>query len=139
MAIAAARGKLIAVIGDEIQRHFRLGYSSLILVNHFRFRLSSHYFQKRGVELRSLDEESVQLLRLRNCSDEQVPGQDTCIGFVLGGVGEMNKNRHPNFMVVDKNSSVGEIEETFRGFLRRDDIGIILINQNGMFSAEDFR
>ncbi|RUS70694.1 hypothetical protein EGW08_021552 [Elysia chlorotica] len=72
MAIAAARGKLIAVIGDE----------------------------------------------------------DTCIGFVLGGVGEMNKNRNPNFMVVDKNTSIGEIEETFRGYLRRDDIGIILINQN---------
>ncbi|KAK3733510.1 hypothetical protein RRG08_009150 [Elysia crispata] len=72
MAIAAARGKLIAVIGDE----------------------------------------------------------DTCIGFVLGGVGEMNKNRNPNFMVVDKNTSIGEIEETFRGYLKRDDIGIILINQN---------
>jgi len=72
MAISAARGKLIAVIGDE----------------------------------------------------------DTCVGFVLGGVGEINKSRHPNYMVVDKNSSIGEIEETFRGFLKRDDIGIILINQN---------
>ncbi|GFR87697.1 hypothetical protein ElyMa_000752500 [Elysia marginata] len=59
----------------QIQHHFRLGYSSLILGNHLRFRLSSHYFRKLGVELRSLDEESVQLLRLRNCSDEQVPGQ----------------------------------------------------------------
>ena len=28
--------------------------------------------------------------------------QDTCVGFLLGGVGEINKNRHPNFMVVDK-------------------------------------
>ncbi|XP_059174203.1 V-type proton ATPase subunit F-like [Physella acuta] len=72
MALAAARGKLIAVIGDE----------------------------------------------------------DTCIGFVLGGVGEMNKNRNANFMVVDKNTSIGEIEETFRSYLKRDDIGIILINQN---------
>ncbi|GFS20145.1 hypothetical protein ElyMa_006891500 [Elysia marginata] len=59
----------------QIQRHFRLGYSFLILGNHFRFRLSSHYLQKRGVELQSLDEESVQLLRLWNCSDEQIPGQ----------------------------------------------------------------
>lgn len=24
------------------------------------------------------------------------------MGFLLGGVGEINKNRHPNFMVVDK-------------------------------------
>uniref|UniRef100_A0A0B7ADE8 V-type proton ATPase subunit F n=1 Tax=Arion vulgaris TaxID=1028688 RepID=A0A0B7ADE8_9EUPU len=72
MALAAARGKLIAVIGDE----------------------------------------------------------DTCIGFVLGGVGEVNKNRTANFMVIDKNTSIGEIEETFRGYLKRDDIAIILINQN---------
>lgn len=28
--------------------------------------------------------------------------KDTCVGFLLGGVGEINKNRHPNFMVVDK-------------------------------------
>lgn len=56
--------------------------------------------------------------------------EDTCVGFLLGGIGEINKNRHPNFMVVDKTTSVSEIEETFKGFLRRDDIDIILISQN---------
>uniref|UniRef100_A0A170XKZ0 V-type proton ATPase subunit F n=1 Tax=Triatoma infestans TaxID=30076 RepID=A0A170XKZ0_TRIIF len=56
--------------------------------------------------------------------------EDTCVGFLLGGVGEINKNRHPNFMVVDKNTSVGEIEDTFKRFVKRDDIDIILINQN---------
>lgn len=30
--------------------------------------------------------------------------EDTCVGFLLGGVGEINKNRHPNFMVVDKSN-----------------------------------
>jgi len=72
MAIAAAKGRLIAVIGDE----------------------------------------------------------DTCVGFLLGGIGEMNKNRQPNFMVIDKNTSITEIEECFKRFLKRDDIDIILINQN---------
>ncbi len=33
-------------------------------------------------------------------------------------------------MVVDKNTTTTEIEETFRAFLKRDDIDIILINQN---------
>ncbi|XP_030767368.1 V-type proton ATPase subunit F [Sitophilus oryzae] len=56
--------------------------------------------------------------------------EDTCVGFLLGGVGEINKNRHPNFMVVDKNTAVSEIEETFKRFVKRDDIDIILINQN---------
>ncbi|XP_054286745.1 V-type proton ATPase subunit F isoform X2 [Macrosteles quadrilineatus] len=56
--------------------------------------------------------------------------EDTCVGFLLGGVGEINKNRQPNFMVVDKNTSVSEIEETFKRFIKRDDVDIILINQN---------
>ncbi|CAG5120472.1 unnamed protein product [Candidula unifasciata] len=56
--------------------------------------------------------------------------EDTCIGFLLGGIGEVNKSRATNFMVVDKNTSIAEIEDTFRGFLKRNDIGIVLINQN---------
>ena len=28
--------------------------------------------------------------------------QDTCTGFLLGGIGELNKKREPNFLVVDK-------------------------------------
>jgi V-type H+-transporting ATPase subunit F len=56
--------------------------------------------------------------------------QDTCVGFLMGGIGEMNKNRHPNFMVVDKNTPIADIEETLKKFIKRDDIDIILINQN---------
>ena len=56
--------------------------------------------------------------------------EDTCVGFLLGGVGELNKNRQPNFMVVDKNTPLQEIEDTLKTFIRRDDISIILINQN---------
>ena len=56
--------------------------------------------------------------------------EDTCVGFLLGGVGELNKNRQPNFLVVDKNTAVSDIEDTLKTFIRRDDISIILINQN---------
>ena len=56
--------------------------------------------------------------------------EDTCVGFLLGGVGELNKNRQPNFMVVDKATPLQEIEDTLKLFIRRDDISIILINQN---------
>ncbi|KAK6182413.1 hypothetical protein SNE40_010113 [Patella caerulea] len=55
--------------------------------------------------------------------------EDTCTGFVLGGIGEIDKNRRPNFLVVDKNTSVPEIEEVFKSFIKRDDVAIILINQ----------
>ena len=92
------------------------------------------------------------------------------MGFLLGGIGEMNKNRHPNFMVVDKgaliyqvlhipvytkrleawstvvelryvlilipvssinsDTALTDIEDTLKKFIKRDDIDIILINQN---------
>ena len=64
MALAAARGKLIGVIGDEVSNAcFDVGHA-----------LSSCLMQ------------------------------DTCVGFLLGGIGELNKNRQPNFMVVDKSN-----------------------------------
>ncbi|TPP63574.1 V-type proton ATPase subunit F [Fasciola gigantica] len=72
MGISAARGKLIAVIGDE----------------------------------------------------------DTCTGFLLGGIGELDKNRRPNFFTVDKDTSLSAVEEAFKSFVSRDDIAIILIVQN---------
>lgn len=56
--------------------------------------------------------------------------EDTCVGFLLGGIGEINKQRQPNFKVVDKNTSVSEIEDCFKAFVKRGDIDIILINQN---------
>jgi len=56
--------------------------------------------------------------------------EDTCVGFLLGGIGELNKNRQPNFMVVDKTTSVSDIEDCLKNFIKRDDIDIILINQN---------
>lgn len=56
--------------------------------------------------------------------------EDTCVGFLLGGIGEYNKKRDPNFLVVDKNTSVPEIEECYKKFVKRSDIDIILINQN---------
>ena len=34
-------------------------------------------------------------------------------GFLLGGIGELNKNRQPNFLVVDKSTAVSDIEVKF--------------------------
>ncbi|CAK8682713.1 V-type proton ATPase subunit F-like [Clavelina lepadiformis] len=56
--------------------------------------------------------------------------EDTCTGFLLGGIGELNKHRHPNFMVVEKDTPTNEIEEQLKKFLNRQDIAIILISQS---------
>ena len=42
----------------------------------------------------------------------------------------MNAKRHPNFLLVDKDTPVGEIEESFNSFTNRADIAIVLINQH---------
>jgi V-type H+-transporting ATPase subunit F len=77
--------------------------------------------------------------------------EDTVVGFLLGGIGmnfqkrifnsksnpitypnqgQLNKERKPNFLIVDKNTGVAQIEEAFRTFCTRPDIAIILINQH---------
>ncbi|XP_016953795.1 V-type proton ATPase subunit F isoform X1 [Drosophila biarmipes] len=63
--------------------------------------------------------------------------EDTCVGFLLGGIGEVGEDRETNFMVVEKvlfkccfaDTTPGQIEACFKKFLRRPDIAIILINQ----------
>ncbi|VDM91991.1 unnamed protein product [Onchocerca ochengi] len=56
--------------------------------------------------------------------------EDTVVGFLLGGIGELNQARRPNYLIVDKSTAVNVIEETFKDFCSRDDIAIILINQH---------
>lgn len=56
--------------------------------------------------------------------------EDTVVGFLLGGIGQLNKARKPNYLIVDKNTTVTEIEEAFKDFVSRDEIAIVLINQH---------
>ncbi|VDN59479.1 unnamed protein product [Dracunculus medinensis] len=56
--------------------------------------------------------------------------EDTVVGFLLGGIGELDKSRRPNYLIVGKDTPAGEIEETFKSFCSRDDVAIILINQH---------
>ena len=56
--------------------------------------------------------------------------KDTCTGFLLGGIGDRNLKRETNFMIVDKDTSVTDIEECLKSFIKRSDIDIILITQN---------
>ncbi|XP_033164175.1 probable V-type proton ATPase subunit F 2 [Drosophila mauritiana] len=55
--------------------------------------------------------------------------EDTCVGFLLGGIGEVDEDRETNFMVVERDTTPKQVEECFKKFLRRPDIAIILINQ----------
>merc|ERR1712189_22545 len=59
-----------------------------------------------------------------------IADEDTVTGFLLGGIGELNKTRQPNFMVCDGETEDKDIEEALKGFLSRPDIGIVIISQN---------
>jgi V-type H+-transporting ATPase subunit F len=50
-------------------------------------------------------------------------------GFLLAGVGHRNA-QSTNFLIVKSDTPLDQVEETFRKFSTRDDIGIILINQH---------
>nr|XP_039332682.1 V-type proton ATPase subunit F-like [Saimiri boliviensis boliviensis] len=60
---------------------------------------------------------------------EVIKDEDRVTGFLLRGIGTLNKNRHPNFLVVEKVTTINEIKDTCWHFLNWDDVGIILINQ----------
>lgn len=50
--------------------------------------------------------------------------------MLLTGMGERNKNGETNYLIVDKDTSVTEIENTFIRFTQSVNIGVILINQH---------
>ena len=55
--------------------------------------------------------------------------EDTVTGFVLAGVGQRNVVGC-NFLVVNSETAVSEVEEAFTTLTTREDIGILLINQH---------
>ncbi|GKY91427.1 hypothetical protein MPSEU_000115000 [Mayamaea pseudoterrestris] len=55
--------------------------------------------------------------------------EDTVTGFLLAGVGHRTAEAS-NFLIVKQDTKLPQIEQAFRGFTTRSDIGIILINQH---------
>ncbi len=54
----------------------------------------------------------------------------TVTGFLLTGMGERNRKGDCNFLIVDKETTLSQIETAFKKLLERDDVGIILISQH---------
>lgn len=55
--------------------------------------------------------------------------EDTVSGFLLAGIGHRTAN-NTNFLIVDQDTKLALIEQTFKDLTTREDIGIILINQH---------
>lgn len=52
----------------------------------------------------------------------------TITGLLLTGMGERNAKGVSNFLIVERETTDEIIEKTLRGFLARNDIGIVLIS-----------
>lgn len=53
----------------------------------------------------------------------------TITGLLLTGMGERNDRGVKNFLIIERNTTDEEIDQTLRSFLQRPDIGIVLISQ----------
>ncbi|KAE8676720.1 V-type proton ATPase subunit F [Hibiscus syriacus] len=58
-----------------------------------------------------------------------IADEDTVVGFLLAGVGNVDLRRKTNYLIVDSKTTVKQIEETFKEFTTRTDIAVVLISQ----------
>lgn len=60
-----------------------------------------------------------------------IADEDSTTGFILAGIGDVNKQDEKNFFVVDNKTPTSDIEDAFTKFTKdRHDIAIVLINQH---------
>ncbi|KAK8614687.1 hypothetical protein V6N13_068483 [Hibiscus sabdariffa] len=58
-----------------------------------------------------------------------IADEDTVVGFLLAGVGNVDLRRKTNYLIVDAKTTVKQIEEAFKEFTTRLDIAVVLISQ----------
>ncbi|CAA7038385.1 unnamed protein product [Microthlaspi erraticum] len=58
-----------------------------------------------------------------------IADEDTVVGFLMAGVGNVDIRRKTNYLIVDSKTTVRQIEDAFKEFSSRDDIAIILMSQ----------
>eukprot|EP01123_Difflugia_compressa_P005805 TRINITY_DN17915_c0_g1_i1.p1 TRINITY_DN17915_c0_g1~~TRINITY_DN17915_c0_g1_i1.p1 ORF type:complete len:126 (-),score=20.07 TRINITY_DN17915_c0_g1_i1:108-485(-) len=56
--------------------------------------------------------------------------EDTVTGFLLAGIGDVNRQKGENFLVVSRETNKATIEEFFRKLTNRPDITIVLLSQD---------
>lgn len=58
-----------------------------------------------------------------------IADEDTVVGFLLAGVGDVDLRRKTNYLLVDSKTTVKAIEDAFKDFTTREDVAIVLISQ----------
>eukprot|EP00999_Lentomonas_sp_LEN2_P001501 NODE_2553_length_546_cov_58.167064_g2503_i0.p1 GENE.NODE_2553_length_546_cov_58.167064_g2503_i0~~NODE_2553_length_546_cov_58.167064_g2503_i0.p1 ORF type:complete len:122 (+),score=24.87 NODE_2553_length_546_cov_58.167064_g2503_i0:79-444(+) len=65
-----------------------------------------------------------------------IADEDTVTGFLLAGIGNLDRQGKQNFLIVGDKTELGEIEAAFKDFTSRSDVGILLVTSQ---VAEDIR
>ncbi|KAK7245415.1 hypothetical protein RIF29_40260 [Crotalaria pallida] len=58
-----------------------------------------------------------------------IADEDTVVGFLLAGVGNVDLRKKTNYLIVDSKTTVKQIEDAFKEFTTREDVAIVLISQ----------
>ncbi|KAF1882506.1 hypothetical protein Lal_00039154 [Lupinus albus] len=58
-----------------------------------------------------------------------IADEDTVVGFLLAGVGNVDLRRKTNYLIVDSKTTIKQIEDAFKEFTAREDVAIVLISQ----------
>jgi len=56
--------------------------------------------------------------------------EQTVTGFLLAGTGQRGKDGSQNFMIVNKDTNDDALEQTFKTWTNKEEVGIILIGQS---------
>ncbi|KAF5741854.1 V-type proton ATPase subunit F [Tripterygium wilfordii] len=58
-----------------------------------------------------------------------IADEDTVVGFLLAGVGDVDLRRKTNYLIVESKTTVKQIEDAFKEFTTREDIAVVMISQ----------
>eukprot|EP00923_Selenidium_pygospionis_P013751 GHVN01023732.1.p1 GENE.GHVN01023732.1~~GHVN01023732.1.p1 ORF type:complete len:128 (-),score=21.34 GHVN01023732.1:271-654(-) len=56
--------------------------------------------------------------------------EDTVTGFLMAGVGQRDEHGRTNYLIIDGKTRRVDIENAWKEFIERKDVGVILINQH---------
>ncbi|KAL7722771.1 V-type proton ATPase subunit F [Entamoeba marina] len=75
--------------------------------------------------------------RRGDCQIAIIGDEDSVTGFLLAGIGSVDRMKKSNFLIVDHKTQHDKITDTFTEFINRNDIAIILITQGVADSIRD--
>ena len=82
-------------------------------------------------------QQAASIARKGDCQIAIIGDEDSVTGFLLAGIGSVDRMKRSNFLIVDQKTPIDKVIMTFNEYINRTDIAIILITQNVADSMRD--